>query len=195
MNLKSISIYTIIVTLLGCSAAGVPYTSNPYKKISYSHQLMHIEGRGIAAEKLGLEALKEFEKRNDPMGLAESHFFLGQYYKNPSYRLHKNFYEKYREYDPTAEKSISHFRVAKSNYLKAGDYWGASKALFGMANAYATNSDYKSACDKYDESLEMYRSDKNKSKEMGIRHPFNQNFTKYDKMIEAFKDQNCKGNV
>ena len=41
-----------------------------------------------------------------------AYFFLGLFYKNRSYREHKDFYIKHNEYDPTASKSIKHFELA-----------------------------------------------------------------------------------
>ena len=140
MKLTVISIISLF--LLGCAAAGVPYTSDPMKKLDYAYQLMATQGRGLAAEKLGLEALSDLNKSNNVYGEAEAHIFLGLFYKNRSYREHKEFYIKYNEYDPTASKSIKHFEQAAKAFKKDGDYWGVSKALFSMGNAYVTDKDY-----------------------------------------------------
>ncbi|MBO2675939.1 hypothetical protein I6M53_14965 [Shewanella algae] len=191
MKLTIVSLFALI--LLGCSAAGVPYTNDPMTKLGYAYQLMRIQDRGIAAEKLGVEALADFEESKDLYGLAEAHTFLGLFYKSRSYRDRKDFYEKYSEYDPTASKSIKHFELAAKAFEQDGDYWGVSKALFSMGNAYLTDNDKAHGCEKLNESLEIYKSDKNVFK--GRVHPHNPAFESFDAMIEAFIEKYCENGV
>ncbi|MBC7009402.1 hypothetical protein BIZ38_13130 [Pseudoalteromonas sp. BZK2] len=191
MKLIIISLFTI--TLLGCAAAGVPYTSDPMKKLNYAYELMNTEDRGLAAERLGLEALADLEKSNNLYGVAEAHTFLGLYYKSRSYRYHKDFYTKHNEYDPTAGKSIEHFKLAAEAFEKDGDYWGVSKALFAMGNAFLTDNDKVNGCNKFSESLEIYRSDKNVF--VGRVHPHNPAFESYEAMVEGFITKHCANGV
>lgn len=191
MRLTILSLISLF--LLGCAAAGVPYTNDPMTKLNYAYQLMGTQGRGVAAEKLGLEALAEFEKSNNTYGIAEAHTFLGLFYKNKSYREHKDFYEKHNEYDPTASKSIKHFELAAKAFEEDGDYWGVSKALFSMGNAYLTDKDKVNGCARFTESLEIYKSDKNVF--VGRVHPHNPAFETYEAMVKGFIDKHCVGGV
>jgi TPR repeat protein len=188
MKLTIISFVTLF--LLGCAAAGVPYTNDPMTKLNYAYQLMGTQGRGLAAEKLGLEALSDFEKSKNLYGEAEAHTFLGLFYKNQSYREHEDFYTKHNEYDPTASKSIQHFELAAKAFEKDGDYWGVSKALFSMGNAYLTDNDKVNGCAKFSESLNIYKSDKNVF--VGRVHPHNPAFESYEAMVESFIEKHCK---
>jgi hypothetical protein len=191
MKLTVISIISLF--LLGCAAAGVPYTSDPMKKLDYAYQLMNTQGRGLAAEKLGLEALSDLKMSKNLYGVAEAHTFLGLFYKNRSYREHREFYIKHNEYDPTASKSIKHFELAAKAFEEGGDYWGVSKAFFSMGNAYGTEQDDVNRCAKYKESLSIYRSDKNVFK--GRIHPHNPAFKSFDAMIESFIAKYCESGV
>lgn len=191
MRLAIISLLTTF--LLGCMAAGVPYTSDPMKKLDYAYQLKATPGRGLAAEKLGLEALADLEKEKNMYGVAEAHTFLGLFYKNRSYRENKDFYITHNEYDPTASKSIEHFKLAAQAFQEDGDYWGVSKVLFEMGNAYLTDNDIATGCSKFSESLTVYRSDKNVFK--GRVHPHNPAFESFDAMVEAFIKEYCAKDV
>lgn len=191
--MKLTMILLITLLLLGCAASGVPYTNDPMTKLNYAYQLMGTEGRGIAAEKLGLEALAELEKSKNTYGVAEAHTFLGLFYKNRSYREHKDFYVKHNEYDATASKSIKHFELAAKAFEEDGDYWGVSKALFSMGNAYLTDNDKVNGCAKFTESLEIYKSDKNVF--VGRVHPHNPAYKTYDKMVEVFIKKHCASGV
>jgi hypothetical protein len=188
--MKMILISLISLLLFGCSVAGIPYTSDPMTKLDYAYQLMGIKGRGIAAEKLGLDALADFRKLDNIYGVAEAHTFLGLFYKNRSYREFKDLYIQSNEYDPTAAKSIKHLTLAVKAFEQDGDYWGVSKALFSMGNAYVTEGNYANGCIKFNESLSIYRSDKNVFK--GRTHPHNTDFKTFDGMIESFILKYCE---
>jgi len=189
--MKKIFILVIVVLTLGCAAAGVPHTNDPEKRLEFAYQLMNTPGRGIAAERLGLQSLSEFEAAGNVYGEAEAHTFLGLFYKSSAYREHKDFYVSHGEYDPTSEKSISHFKEAEKAFEKDGDYWGVSKVIFAMGNAFASEKDMKNACSSYKESLDIYRSDKNVF--IGRVHPHNPNFGSYEEMVESFIQLQCGG--
>ena len=191
MKLTIISLITMF--LLGCAAAGVPYTSDPMTKLDYAYQLMGTQGRGLAAEKLGLEALADLEKSKNTYGVAEAHTFLGLFYKNRSYREHKEFYIKHNEYDSTASKSVKHFKLAAKAFEEDGDYWGVSKALFSMGNAYGTENDNVNRCLKYNESITTYKSDKNVF--VGRVHPHNPAFDSYEAMVQSFIKKYCESGI
>ncbi|MDO6569088.1 hypothetical protein Q4561_18595 [Alteromonas sp. 1_MG-2023] len=191
MKLTVVSLITLF--LLGCAAAGVPYSNDSMTKLDNAYQLMGTQGRGLAAEKLGLQALAELEESNNTYGVAEAHTFLGLFYKNESYREHKVFYEKYNEYDPTASKSIHHFELAAKAFEEDGDYWGVSKALFSMGNAYLTDNDNANGCSKFQESLNIYQSDKNVY--VGRVHPHNPAFESYEAMVKSFIEKHCANSL
>ena len=190
MRIKAGLIIFVSLLILGCAAAGVPYTSDPSKKLNNAYYLMNSEGRALPAEKLGLEALADFKADNDIYGEAEAEHFLGTFYKSRVYRSYSDFYIKHNEYDPTAQKSISHFVNAVQAFERDGDYWGASKSMFAMGNAYATDNDYENACSKYQAALDTYKSDKNIFK--GRVHPHNPSYESYEEMIKAFMKGKCK---
>jgi len=189
-----LTIISIIATLLlGCAAVGVPHSNDPMTKLNHAYQLMGIQGRGLAAERLGLQALTDLEKNADIYGIAEAHTFLGLFYKNQSYRFHKEFYQKHNEYDPTASKSIKHFQLAANSFEQDGDLWGVSKVIFSMGNAYAIDNDYVNACIKFKESLSIFKSAKNTFK--GRVHPHNPAYKSFDAMVEAFIIKHCTSGV
>lgn len=190
MSIKVGLTVCLSILILGCAAAGVPYTSDPTEKLNNAYYLMNSEGRALPAEKLGLEALADFKAANDIYGEAEAEHFLGTFYKSRVYRSYSDFYIKHNEYDPTAQKSISHFDNAIQAFERDGDYWGVSKSTFAMGNAYATDNDYENACRKYQEALDIYKSDKNIF--MGRVHPHKTSYESYEAMINAFIKGKCK---
>jgi hypothetical protein len=62
-------------------AFGIPYTSDPWKKMDYSYQLMS-QNRVIPAERITGEALEIFKERNDEGGMAEAYHTFENLYKN-----------------------------------------------------------------------------------------------------------------
>lgn len=189
MSVKIIVTVFLVSGLLGCAAAGVPYTNDPWKKLAYAFQLMQLEGRALPAEKLGLQALNDFEKEQNWYGIAEAEYFLGSFYRSPAYRNYQDFYSKHNEYDPTGQKAISHYQKSIIAFAKDGDYWGVAKSTFEIGITYLRDSDVENACISANESLATYKSDKNIFK--GRVHPHNQKFESFDAMIEAFIKDNC----
>lgn len=73
-TLKILSL-SLLFLLTSCLAAGVPYTSDPRIKLSYALQ-MDTFGRCIPAINLAKDALKDFEKKNDKVGMQYAYLVL-----------------------------------------------------------------------------------------------------------------------
>ncbi len=173
-----------LVLIAGCSAALVPYTSDPGKKIDQAYALTS-EGRAIPAERLGKEALAEFERKQNVFGQAEAHHFLGAFYKSAAYREYKKYFSEYAgAYDPTQKTSRIHFEKAAMLFRQDGDLWGESKSLFEVANTYQVDGDSNTACMFYNRALRSYESKENVFK--GRIHTQNPNFKDMAEMIRAF---------
>lgn len=65
----------LLLVLTSCLAAGVPYTSDPRMKLSYALQ-MDTFGRCIPAINLAKDALKDFEKKGDKVGMQYAYLVL-----------------------------------------------------------------------------------------------------------------------
>ena len=173
---KLILVATITTLLFGCAAAGVPYTSDPFKKIGNGYALMNM-GRGLPAEKLAKEALKTFEENNNKNGIAEAHILLGQLYK--------------QEFFGKNVKSAYHSGKAIAIYEGMGNHTQAAKAKFAQANAYL-QIDKAKACNLYEASLgSLKRGRIENPKE---KFQFNPHFKSAEDMISGFKTHNCAEN-
>ena len=73
-TLKILSL-TVLFFLTSCLAAGVPYTSDPRMKLSYALQ-MDTFGRCIPAINLAKDALKDFEKKDNKVGMQYAYLVL-----------------------------------------------------------------------------------------------------------------------
>ena len=187
---KVLTLSGFALVMLGCSAAGVSYTSDPMQKLADGYELMN-QGRAIPAETLGKEALLSFQESGDQYGLAETHIFFGQLYKHRAYRDAAEYYTKYNEYDPTNEKSITHTRKAIDIYVVIGNYTQAEKGKFALANAYLKN-DKNMACNLYEDSIISLK--KGSVENPGETFYFNPNFASAEDMISSFKTRYCANN-
>jgi len=178
---------SITLMISGCSAFGVPYTSDPYTKIDYGYTLVN-QGRALPAEKLAKEALKEFHETGNTRGIAEAHVFLGQFYKSPTYRSYAPFYKKHDEYDPGNGKAISHILRAVELYKELNNYTQVAKAKFALASAYLNNDRLK-ACEIFDETVMAYKKDKIENPEETFK--YNQYYGNFEALVEAFKGKFC----
>lgn len=174
---KNLFLNILALLTLGCVAAGVPYTEDPYKKISYAYELMN-QGRYIPSEKLGHEALAKFTEQGNRTGIAEAHILLGQLYKHPAYSV-----------PPASDKSALHSQQALDIFVELGNFAQATKAQFAIANAYIER-DKERGCSAYDDSLKLY--EKGKKINPGESFQINPNFKDFPDMVKAFKDEYCK---
>ena len=177
---KKLALIFIPVFILGCAAAGVPYTEDPNEKINYGYALLN-QGRAIPAEKMGKEALEKFTEQDNRFGVAEAHIFLGQLYKHPAYSS-----------PPSSEKSVNHSQQALNIFSEMGNYAQATKAQFAIANAYIESNKEK-GCEAYDASLELY--EKGKKLNPGESFQISSSYRSFPEMVKAFKNQFCNENA
>src|SRR5438128_2442039 len=74
----------IAVHLTGCAAALVPATRDPYKKLAYAGMLYDEQNRPLPAERLIREAIADFEKSGDELGLAQAYWNYGLFFRSAS---------------------------------------------------------------------------------------------------------------
>ena len=181
---------SILIILQGCSAALVPYTSDPDKKLSYAYSLMN-QDRVHPAERLGMESLKEFSELNNEFGMAESHVFLASLYKQYANASNPKFHENFPDYDPKNGKAILHANKAIGLFSKLNQLTQVSKAQFVLANFYLGQDSKNRGCKLYDASIMNYKKgialDPNTG--FAINNP---NFKNFPEMVARFKLDHCK---
>lgn len=182
-----LALILITIILSGCAAALVPYTSDPNTKLRNSYSLLST-GRAIPAEKFAKEALKTFETKNNLEGMAETHVFLGQFYKSQTYRRYEKFYKDKGSYDPTNGKSIHHSQLAVDIYSQIKNPTQKAKAKSVLATAYLTE-DRNKACALFDESLEAYEIGKEKTPLESFE--YNNYYGSFNGLMEAYKKEYC----
>ncbi len=183
-NIMKYFYFLSIAIISGCSAMGVPATSDPYKKITQSYQLLSIN-RPVPAEFIAQDALKIFEANGDNFGAAEANYFLGVFYKYKSGWPNTNKVEY-------IDKAIVHLNKSAESFKLLNENIQASKAVFELANAYRGLEDKEKYCQYYEESLSLYISNSGEHKTFKI---FNSNFKTPDALIEAHLEQLCGNNA
>ena len=173
-TMRFIIISILLSTIIGCSAAGVVQTNDPYQKVRDAHTMMQ-QGRGIPAERFATEALTEFTTKGDKFGEGEANVALGLLYKS---QLMKN-----------NDKSIKHFKQAINAFESINDYAQLAKAKFGLANAYGSNNQKEELCQMYKESLNDYKT--SLITNPNSKFEFNPRFKSFDEMVEGFRSHYC----
>jgi hypothetical protein len=182
--MKMKTILLCVLCLSGCSAALVPYTSDPNKKLANATALQQA-GRPLPALRLANEALSDFEKDNDVFGMAEVHHFLGGFYRSSPYR---EFYKNEPNYDPGFTLSIRNYELAVSEFRQEKDLGGVTKSLFEMGQSYYLAGDKEKSCRVHQESLETFKSATvvKDSKGRVHIHTWNSKFKNMGEMITSF---------
>jgi tetratricopeptide (TPR) repeat protein len=144
-----------LCVLSGCSAFGVPYTSDPNQKLAYAFQLIN-ESRPLPAERLIFEALETFKANGDKRGMAEAYRLYGALLRSFFYSW-RGFYDKTVTLDNRYAKSIEYFEKAKEIYAENKDNANLTNIYLNMAITYELMNNKKAACTAFDHSLESNR--------------------------------------
>ena len=190
MKIKIGLVCAIIIILQGCSAALVPYTSNPNQKLSYAYSLLNQE-RILPATNLGKEALKGFSEINNEFGMAESHFFLLNIYKRTAKATNQKFHVKFPDHDPKNGKAILHGKKAIKLFKKLNELTQVSKSQFALANFYLGHNEKVKGCNLYDASSESYKKGVELKPDSGFKI-LNPNFNTFPDMVASFKLDKCQ---
>jgi len=172
--MHKILMLVVVCTLVGCAAAGVVYTNDPYQKVSNSYIMMS-QGRPIPAERFAKEAFEQFKQDHDVFGQGESLVALGLLYKS---RLKQDLPE-----------SVAKLEQAKDLFQSINDYSSLSKTKFALGNAYANLEQKEKQCSLYSESLQDYEKAKKLDPEASFQ--FNPAYPSFDAMVKDFKAGHC----
>ena len=186
MNLlKKIMIVILPISLVGRLAFGIPYTSDPSKKLSQSYYLMS-QNRFIPAERIIGEALETYKERNDEAGMAEAYHTFGNLYKNGRLSTRNLLaFQNSGTYEKRFELSKDYFEKSARLYKNQQDFMGLTKSYFGMSNAYWGLKNKEKSCEYLDESLEAYNQ--GKAKDFNAHIPILTGWKDAREMITAFK--------
>jgi tetratricopeptide (TPR) repeat protein len=162
VNYKLI-VFTFGLVTMGCAAALVPATGDPYEKLSHASRLFDKQERPLPAEKLIIESIQSFEKADDKLGLAHAYRVYGFFFKSQGVEKWEKFYRENGFQDESA--------AFDTRLLKSIDYFDRSIPLFQNMQAYdiAVNvtlnkgftlmqlNENSKACAAFEETLENNR--------------------------------------
>ena len=188
----------VLIYVTACSAVGVPYTSDPYKKLQQATSLYQQYNRPLPAQRLIFEAMETFENNKDELGIAKSYrtyaFFLqsdavGKF--EPLYRK-QGFYDKSVSFDNRYIKAIEYFRKTVTIYKKHSLFDELSNIYMSMANNYAiAQNNNEKACHYLGLTLETHSLFmKNNPGASVVGHPDYSSFSEYINTLK--KEYKCK---
>ncbi|WP_293625741.1 hypothetical protein [Salinisphaera sp.] len=183
-------LFPVVLVLQGCSYALVPETSDPLRKIDQAYQMWSV-GRWVPAEGLGREALAMAEQSGDPVAIANSHRYLGNFYKSGLYREHAQWFAEQGRYDPTSGLSIFHFEKAEQTWASIDNHVGMALDQFNQGVAYSIDDDHEKTCERYATALDTYESAHEEF--ANTKLPISSHFKDFPEMIDAFsEEENCE---
>ena len=159
----------MLALLSGCSAALVPYTSDPNEKLKQARFLFDEKTlRPLPAERLIREAIEIYQTSGNERGLADGYVAYAQFYKSNSVgRWHRHyqdhgFLEPGAVFDKRWVKAIEYFQKARSIYENESNYPMLTFVDESIGLIYTSHfDDNKNGCPY----LEMARIDSRKFKE------------------------------
>ena len=161
LALRHIIIIITLISLAGCAAALVPYTSDPKQKIADAYWLFDDKQRALPAQKLILEAIDIYEKDENKSGLAEAYVAFGVFLR--SYAVDR-YSENYKEtgfsngqfsFKDRYKMSIEYFDKSIAIYEQKEEYDNLTNTYLHMGFTYLTNENVQKGCEMFIKSLNM----------------------------------------
>jgi tetratricopeptide (TPR) repeat protein len=178
---KLIKLFPIFLLLSGCAAALVPYTSDPYKKISNSCYLIN-SGRPIPARTFLIEVMEDIDFENKKL-LAEAYRGIGFLLSSPEYqdrRLKVSHYNT--KYDGDYTRAIKYYNFAVKLFEENKDYYNASHTSYLLYKIYYKNGPNYRACEWLNECLKYNLIGVKNDSEKGAN--VNYNKKKYSSFVD-----------
>lgn len=160
MALRHIIIILTLISLAGCAAALVPYTSDPKQKIADAYWLFDEQLRPLPAEKLIHEAIAIYQENNNKVGLAEGYTAYAIFLRSDAISRYRDSYEENGFIDESVTyqnrffKSMEYLRKSESIYQILGEYDDLTNTYLHMAFTSMAADDKLNACKYYDKSVE-----------------------------------------
>jgi tetratricopeptide (TPR) repeat protein len=160
LALRHIIIIFTLISLVGCAAALVPYTSDPRQKIADAYWLFDKKSRPLPAEKLIYEAIAIYQENNNEVGLAEGYVAYAIFLRSYSVSQYRDRYEDKGFIDESAtfenrfSKSMEYLRKSENIYQTLSKYDDLTNTYLHMAFTSMAADDKINACKYYDKSIE-----------------------------------------
>jgi tetratricopeptide (TPR) repeat protein len=146
-------------TLIGCSAAMVPYTSDPERKLGWANVLLDEQNRPLPAERFIREAIAIYQSKNDEIGLGHAYRGYAYFYRSSSVTRWETFYrekgfgDKDVSFGQRFDKSIEYYFKARDIFSKANEFDILSSIDIGIAWASEAKGNLEMACKYLNSSL------------------------------------------
>src|SRR3989339_236925 len=148
--LNRIILIMLFISLISCTTAVMPVTSDVRNKLQHVYRLMS-DGKSLDAYKLIGEILEVSEKAGDVLMIAHTHAVFGDLYKlgktQDSLIL------------PDFKQAALSYQKAAKNYHVAGHYITESMLLWTSGIMHSNAGDKDVACDNFDNALKVFRLD------------------------------------
>ncbi len=183
--------------MVGCVAAMVPSSNNPYAKLNEAQYLYEKSNRPLPAEKLIQQAIEILQNDNNQIGLAEAYRQYGFFFRSLSvmsyqdYYMKNGFLDKSASYQTRMEKSLEYFEMAKKIDTENKKFDSVANIYYNIGVDYALMKNMELACRSLDQSLESYNEFIRQNPKGKVEFP--PSFSNYEEMIISYKKQSgCK---
>jgi tetratricopeptide (TPR) repeat protein len=193
MIVKRFGFLILSLCLSACAGMFVPATSDPHKKLNWANELFDRQGRPLPAERFLQEALQEFQRQSDQMGLAKAYREYGFFFKSPAvekwekhYRT-KGFLDKTATYDARMEKAVESFKKSEELFSALNQYDALTNVQLNLGFTYQTRGELDAACQTFDRSLESHQKNLEQNPNAKVQLP--SGYATYQEFITSYKQK------
>ncbi len=180
-------IILLAILVAGCAAMGVPYTTDPKKKLSYAVMLYDEQQRPLPAERLIRESIDIFKSENNEKGLAQAYRVYGFFFRSAAIKSWHRYYKRNGFMEDGAsfanryDKSIEYFEKSEAIFKKHNIYDALTNVYLHKGFTYEFAKKNKEACEEYKKSIVSHQNDMKTNPGVSVTLP--EGFNSYGEYI------------
>lgn len=195
------TLMSCVALISACTYVSLPESSDPNTKLQMAVDYQK-KNQALPAERLYVEAIKEYERKQDSEGLAKAYYDFALFLKSPTVTQKAQTYRQIGfldnsiTFDNRSEKANEYLAKSKAQYQQLITRYEVNHRTDKLTDAYYKQAQIHLALGETDQACALY----DKSRETYAENALNnlpqtaipEGFTSYNEVIRAAKyNANC----
>ena len=178
--LRQFTVSLFALSLVGCAATGVPYSSDPQQKLADARMLFLQHDRPLPAGPMILQAIEILETQDQPLQLAEAYRTYGLFLNSAAVERYRSTYQNIGfnhasiSFEQRHQGAIEYYSKAAEILQQQDQLDYLSNTYLNIGISYSHQQQVDKACAMYVKSLATHRlfQQQNPDHEIAMPEPF-----------------------
>jgi tetratricopeptide (TPR) repeat protein len=175
-----------LTAVVGCAAIFGRSTNDPAVKLQWASEHFSSKDEPVQAEELIREAIANYKKTDNQLGLAEAYRQYGLFFRSNAVNKFEKYYrtegfeDKTVKFDQRFQKAVEYFNKSRELYADYGHIDIVSNLYISLGKTYDLMNRQEAACEAFNKGLDDYAEYKKINPEaMEFRSEEMQNYVEY----------------